>query len=252
MPVMYHFTNHFLDANILVGSRLPLDTQYDRSSHYLSLPELKRCTSNHAYFEAKGVLQNRRRLALRYLKELYENPLPDASNINRNMRIFNEDFTAALEDSEKRIIYTFFDNYKDLIKKIALGSISHYDALKQDTIDEIKSALNALDIDCNSDVSALIYRFDSCPDRYILYFDEEAKLMSTINYKNDVQILLDAYYIKNSHIRSQICFITTDREHILNNKPNIEEILRGMCIQPPRFPCVGCFCSESHPIVSFQ
>ncbi len=54
--------------------------------------------------------------------------------------------------------------------------------------------------------------------------------------ESDVLIILDAYHIKETHVKSIICLITTDYEHMLSKKPDIEEILDGIHIEPPNPP----------------
>ncbi|NJD04712.1 MAG: hypothetical protein FIA99_19405 [Ruminiclostridium sp.] len=227
------FRDHFLDANILVGSRIDWDKQHNLATKYMAVEGLKKHTSKRVYNESKGVFERTRRLILSYLKKFYEefsvssNPL----RIDQIIKAFTKKFADKFEEKEQNILNSFVERNFGDIRNIALGGEKELGDFKKVVIDTFKNALNSIDRDCVPDSKALIYRYDGCPLTY--YTKEYIKLSEVINYENDILVLLDSYFIKNKHIINNICFVTTDYNHILKNKSEIEKVLNGISLMCP-------------------
>ncbi len=231
------FNDHFLDANILVGSRVDWDRQHNLAAKYMAVEGVKRHTSIRVYFESKGVFERCRRLILSYLTKFYDkfcrisNPL----HIDQIIYAFTKEFLGRLEEKEKKILNSFVEQNFGEIRNIALGGEKELGDFKNLVISTFKNAINSIDKDCIPDSNALICRYDGCPPHYNVYYSEEyTKLFRAINYENDVLVLLDSYFIKNNHIKKNVCFVTTDYEHILKNKIIIESSLAGVSLLHPK------------------
>ena len=243
---MYLFSDHFLDANILIGSLIDWDVQHRCTTNYMNRKELKRHTSKRVYREAKGVLEKMRRTIPKFLDKFYDdlNKREGSHNVLTNVDYqkmidkSSNDFIKKerLNDKERNAIKSFvWMNFLDL-QKVALGGENKFGEFKKDIIDIFKRALNTLDKKCQTrDKELIICRYDECPESYKDdYPNERSDLNSLINYKNDVLVLLDSYYIKNHWVQNDVCFITTDKEHILSSADGIEKILCGIYIAEPQ------------------
>ncbi|NLZ31298.1 MAG: hypothetical protein GX885_11275 [Methanomicrobiales archaeon] len=66
-------SQHFLDANILIGSLTEWDGQHYRAYRYMQQEGFRRRTSERVYLECAGVLSRFRRVVLQYLEYLGQN-----------------------------------------------------------------------------------------------------------------------------------------------------------------------------------
>lgn len=230
--------HHFLDANILVGFTVTWDLQYESVARYMTRESVKRHTSKRVYRESRGVLEGSRRLILKYLREFYKkvSRALDPLKIDRSIRNFTKQFSSNLVEKERKIIESFVNRNFNELKNVALGGEETLGEFKKSVGDTFLKALDYIDIHCKpDDPEALICRYDNCPENYKPHYpDKCSTLCSVINYKNDVLVLLDSYFIKNNHIRENICFVTTDQKHLLKNKPVIERILTGISLLQPK------------------
>lgn len=231
------FNDHFLDANILVGSRVDWDKQHNLATKYMAIEGVKRHTSRRVYYESKGVFERSRRLILSYLIKFYErfSRFSNSLHIDQSIIAFTKEFVGRLEEKEQKILNSFVAQNFGEIRNVALGGEKELGDFKRIVVSTFKNAINSIDKDCISDSNALICRYDGCPPHYNVYYAEEyTKLYRAINYENDILVLLDSYFIKNNHIKNNICFVTTDYEHILKNKIIIESALVGVSLLNPK------------------
>lgn len=230
--------NHFLDTSILLGSRICWDAQFDHVKSYIGVPEIRRISSKRAYLEAKGVLERNRREILKYLDTLkveFSNPghpiineaEVDRLSINYCTTIENEKICGAIT------LFTH-KNIFDITNALRDGN-SPFDNYKLTIGKAFQTALNSLAIDCRTREGAFIRRYDICPQVYDqIYGTEQYRLMTLIDYIEDVKILLDSYFLKDRILEENLFFITTDATHILLHKNDIEGILAGLSVSHPQ------------------
>jgi len=231
------FKDHFLDANILVGSRISWDRQYNSATQYMALEGIRRHTSKRVYYESRGVFERSRGLILKYLKRFYEefNKSPDPMRLDQIIRTFTRGFSGTLGEKESKILNSFVERNFMEIRNTALGGEREFGDFRKAIVDAFMVAINSIDRDCYSDPKAVVCRYDDCPPDYrSCYADESTRLLKVINYENDVFVVLDSYFVKNKYIKDNVCFVTTDHEHMLKNKAQIENILAGIFIMKPK------------------
>lgn len=115
-----------------------------------------------------------------------------------------------------------------------------FDNFKQIIREAFQIGLDTLDLECKPVEGAIIQRFDICPLLYdSVYLIERERLMHLIDYIDDVYILLDSHFIKNNETMQELVFVTTDVDHILSNKEDIELILSGLTITHPQVHSEG-------------
>jgi hypothetical protein len=231
------FSDHFLDANILVGSRISWDRQYNGTTRYMALEGIRRHTSKRVYYESRGVFERSRGLILKYLKRFYEefNRSRDPMRLDQIIRAFTRKFSGSLGEKESKILNSFVERNFMEIRNTALGGEREFGDFRRAIIDAFMGAINSIDRDCYSDPKAVICRYDDCPPDYRnCYAAENNRLLKVINYESDVLVALDSYFIRNKYIKNNVCFVTTDHEHMLKKKAEIESILTGIFIMQPR------------------
>jgi len=229
--------NHFLDANVIIGSLIPWDTQHNRSVQYFETQGLFRHTSSRVCDECTGVFEASRRELLRYLKEFYRrfNQFSNPLILDHSIQSFNRDYSARLgDDRMRRIVDNFMRVNRTDLLNVALGGEQRFGEFKQSIQNAIIYALNEIVRRCTDAEGVEIFRYDCCPqDHTRLYAAEFADLFSSMNYAPDVNILLDSFYIKEYYLQSTVHFITTDFTHIISKKDQIERILIGILIFSP-------------------
>lgn len=227
----------FIDTNIIIGSRIKWDRYHNNASGYMTKEGIKRCTSIRVYDECRNVFQKNRSLIIRYLKKFYDDiggRQHNSLRIDQIIMSFTKKFIDKLDEEDQKVLNSFVKQNLIDIKNVLLGGENKLGDFRRDIIDAFNYADNSVIIDCTSDSHALIYRYDNCPKEYDNYYkDEYKKIYGIINHKDDTEILLDSYFIKDTHIKNNINFVTTDHIHILNNKPDIEFILPGINIMSP-------------------
>lgn len=229
--------NHFLDANVIIGSLISWDAQHDRSVRYFETQGMFKHTSKRVFGECNGVFEGSRRELLRYLKEFYRrfNQSVDPLHLDFHIQRFTADYSAGLEDDRmKRIVGNFVRTHMTDLRNVALGGEQTFGEFKQNIRDAIKYALNELICRCTDAAGAEIFRYDCCPvDHGPLYSAQYELLFSSMNYAPDVDVLLDSYHIKETQLQSTVRFITTDFIHIIQHKITIERVLPGILIINP-------------------
>ncbi len=232
----FTFNKHFLDANILVGAWLEWDAQHNIVKKYIDCNSHERYTSKRAWMEARHVLEKYRRLVNNYLCK-FEDDFGMDFNLNyidREIARFNRKYLEGIANkSDKTKVESFIKDHLSEIKNCVLGAGS-IELLLEDAVNKFKIALNTLDNECRNDHTSSIFKHETCPLKYESHYPfEKSELMKTVIYDNDVYIILDAYYIKETFVKSDMCLITTDYEHILSKKLDIERILVGINVESP-------------------
>jgi hypothetical protein len=229
--------NHFLDANVIIGSLIPWDTQWDRSVRYFETQGMFRHTSLRVYGECTGVFEGSRRELLRYLKEFYRrfNQSSDPMYLDHHIQQFTADYSAGFDDEKmKRIVANFVRMHMTDLRNVALGGEQSFGDFKQSIRDAITYALNELANRCIDTEGAEIYLYSCCPiDHTPLYASEYRMLFTSMSYAPDVNVLLDSYHIKETRLQGTVHFITTDFTHIIQHKVTIERVLPGIIIFNP-------------------
>ena len=187
--------DHFLDANILIGSRISWDIQYNSAVTYMAAKGIVRHTSKRVYNESRGAFERSRRLILNFLKEFY-NKFSKYSN-------------------PRKIINSFVNQNSEDLKNVALSGEVGLGDFKKNVIDSINNAINSIDNDCYPDLKAVVCRYDGCPNYYTIDIGYN-QILNVINYENDALVLMDSYFIKNNYIKNSVYFVTTDQKHILS------------------------------------
>ncbi|MDO8871190.1 MAG: hypothetical protein Q7V05_00455 [Methanoregula sp.] len=214
--------NHFLDANVIIGSLISWDAQYDRSVRYFTGQGMFRHTSKRVYGECTGVFEGSRRVLLRYLKEFYRrfNTFNDPMTLDPLIERFTQTWSANLYDEKmSRIIGNFVQTHRTDLRNVALGSEQNYGDFQRQIRKAIQYALNELDCRCTDTNPTEIFRYDCCPhDLTPVYPTEYSSLISSLNYAPDVNVLLDSFHIKRTMLQGSVHFVTTDWTHITRNK----------------------------------
>lgn len=230
--------NHFLDANVLIGSRINWDGQHHYAYRYMQRKGFRRHTSERVYSECTRVFGRFRRTVLRYLKYMEQNfpAHPNPLTLDRTIDNLTSRLVRSLETRrEQDVLKSFVHGNMGDLRNVALGTEEDRRAFGQEVIDVIKAALDSLDRDCRDDPSAPVFCYTCCPENYDTIFPERmSTLIDALSYKPDTLVILDSYYLLVNHIREEICFVTTDVVHILRNRSTIETTLPGITVHEPR------------------
>lgn len=232
------FLHHFLDTNILIGSRISWDRQHYDAHRYMQQDGIRRHTSERVHRECTGVFERFRRTTLKIIKKLVDD-LPSNPNpftLEKTIVRLAEQHAKSLKnEKEKQALHSFVRQNMQELRECALQTEQERNTFKQRIIDAIKGALESLDWDCRSDdPSVPIFCYTCCPDNYDTHLPiEKSTLTATIGYEPDTLVLLDAYFIQVHHIQENVCLVTTDNAHILKNREKIEMTLPGITIRGP-------------------
>lgn len=229
------YPDHFLDANILIGSRIKWDTQYNASTIYMQRTGLQRCTSYTVFKGSLGWFHKRRIAINSYLEFLLNHKYPkDSDKIIKKVKRLRRKYFKNLDESKAEILKTFaYKTTKYLeyeIRKVGVNGIQNYASCVRDVL---KNAIKSLRQDVNVNLNAPI-RMYTAPE-ILPYRSLRDALNNIINNGNDVRILLESYFIKNKEIGRNVSFVTTDKEDFLDNKIEIERHVSGIHIQAPDF-----------------
>jgi len=230
--------HHFLDTNILVGSRIEWDGQHHHTHRYMQQDGFLRHTSERVYKECTGVFGLFRRTITKYLNYLVKSlpASPDPFTLDRTIQKLTERYTLSLKnEKEKNVLGSFVQQNMDDLRNCALGTEQDRDTFRQEIIDAIKGALDSLDRDCRpDDPSAPVVCYTCCPEDYDSHLpDQKSALITAIGYEPDILVILDAYFIQINRIMEDVSLVTADKTHILNNRKKIEETLPGITIREP-------------------
>lgn len=236
--------HHFLDANILIGSRIEWDLQHHHAHRYMRQDGFRRHTSERVYNECYRAFSTFRRVIAKYLNYFGKNlpPNPDPYRLDAIIRKITGQCARSLRDEkEKNVLRSFVQRNMDELRNCILGTEYERDTFKKDVIAAIKGALDSLDLDCRpDDHSAPVICHTCCPENYDSHLmDEMSALTSVIGHQPDILVMLDAYFIQVHRLREVVSFVTTDKTHILNNREKIEGILPNIVIREPGSFLIG-------------
>lgn len=230
-------SDHFLDANILIGSLVEWDGQHHCTYRYMRQEGFRRHTSERVYAECTGVLGRFRRTVLQYLMYMEQNipGHPDPLTLDQTVdRLTARRVRTLANKREQGALRSFYRRNREDLRNAMLGTEEERRAFRRDVIRAIKGALDSLDQDCRDDPSAPVICHTGYPDDYDDCFPKEkSALAGALGYAPDTLVLLDSYYLLASRIREGVCFVTTDTTHILRNRDRIEEILTGITVRDP-------------------
>ncbi|MDO8842097.1 hypothetical protein [Methanocalculus sp.] len=236
--------HHFLDTNILVGSRIGWDGQHHHTHRYLQQDGFLRHTSERVYKECTGVFGLFRRTMTKYLNYLLKSlpASPDPFTLDMTIKRLTKRYILSLNnEKEKNVLTSFVHQNMDDLRNCVLGTENDRETFRQEIIDVIKGALDSLDRDCRpDDPSAPVICYTCCPENYDLDLpDQKSALIPVIGYEPDILVILDAYFIQIHRIGEEVSLVTADKTHILNNRKKIEETLPGITIREPESFLIG-------------
>lgn len=230
--------NHFLDANILIGSRIQWDHQYNCTTKYMALEGIIWYTSIRVFKEARGVFQRNRRLINKYINALYEKypTFSDPLKLDANIERFNRSYERNLHnEKDQQVLQSFITSNQGDIRYMLLGGDSVYGDFSRSISSAFMFAINSLQGDCKCDSSSKIIRYDGCPLTYDGKYTTVCDQLSAImNYDNDVLVLLDSVHLRENILQSRLRFVTTDVEHFVSKKDEIEGVLEEILIDHPK------------------
>ncbi len=249
--------NHFLDTNVIVGSELYWNTRHRTLNDYLLKVQATRHISNFVSEECTRVLGNNRRYVAQFLDKCLEevgtfnamSTMSIARGIQRVKKTFleaqrdmlykgprpqdakdrqQEEFT--LKNSEE-IIDSFARNNQRLIQAaIEFTALNTYSV---EVSHEVSEAIKRVNKNCCT-VEEIPFHMHHVERNDLKEFSEkESKLAEKISNRDDVHILLDAYYITEKMLREDTCFVTIDQQDIITNRTHIEENLTGLKVREP-------------------
>jgi hypothetical protein len=242
------YPDHFLDVNILIGSRVPTDAQYDKTTTYMQRQQIRRCTSGNGRKLAKNYFDFIRLEAREFLLELAANTktFPNDDTKIREL-IFGSiyDFVerGRLSLTRSKQLISFVTSVKALHHLVAEIQENKRNGVKnycKYVISAIEHAILTLKQDCNYDVHALIRVYDREAPKgkdKVEYPILRQQLLDIIGDDEDVEIFLDCHDVQNHRIKTSVCFITADARHFLDKqiKPRIQAITPHILIQSPYY-----------------
>jgi len=248
---MHH--DHFVDANVLVGSQIGWDKHHKISLAYVARVErvnIIRHTSVNAFHEARHVFEAIRVIGGDYLDHLSLYKFTAAreeivSNIVDCKGKYEQ--TQELSDKEKDRLDSFINDIyvnDSLVKMIEQDTINGVSNFRGKMINATKEAFRLLRKDCNQrDKDPKIDLFErkdpNHPEKEAQYPDVQLALSEIIvDNENDVKLLVDTHHLETL-IKKNISFVTFDKTHFFGeneeNKRRIEEVLEGIFMQHPTY-----------------
>ncbi|MGD0170728.1 MAG: hypothetical protein ABSB81_01175 [Halobacteriota archaeon] len=231
--------DYFFDSNILIGSRLSWDAQYEVACDCVDKQQIKKRTSDNVYWESSFKLEKVRQVIWTFLKEILNNSFKfnpwnfDSKIHSRKLSFLKRQYpTKEIREDAEDILNPFLDKYGHNMR----DSILNNDEIKccKMAEDSVNNAISSLDVDCFAHPSAKIEMHVVTPQDIKHYASKERALQKKISDNSDILILLDSYHIKQTVTgNNSICFVTTDKEHISDNSGDIEKILVGVRIRNP-------------------
>jgi hypothetical protein len=247
--------NHFLDTNIIVGSELHWNTHHRALNDYLLKVQATRHISSFVSKECTRVLGNNRRYVAQFLDQCLDevgnfnamSTMSIAREIERvKKKLFEtqqdmlykgpqdakdrqqEEFS--LRNSEK-IIDSFARNNQRLIQ-----AAIEFTALKTYSLEvshEVNEAIKRVNKNCCTVEEIPFHMHYVQRDDFRGFSEKESKLAEKISNRDDVRILLEAYYIIEKTLCEDTCFVTIDQQDIITNRTHIEKNLTGLKVREP-------------------
>jgi hypothetical protein len=242
--------NHFLDSNIIVGSELHWNTHHRVLNEYLIEVKATRHISNFVSEECIRVLGNNRRYTQIFLDACCEVEnfklwaiTEEIQRVKRKLfKAQRDKLYSGLQSQEEddkdelslhkreAIIDSFTRGNQRL--QTAIGS----DALQRYALEvrqEIWDAIKRVNKSCCT-AEEIEFHKHLVDDSDLKQFNrEEGELAKKIDNKDDVRILLDAFFVKEAKLHEKTCFVTIDKEDIIGQKSDIEACLVGLKVKPP-------------------
>lgn len=238
------YPDHFLDVNILIGSRFTLDTQHLKTAEYMLRPNIRRCTSFGGFNTAKSHFDFIRYEGRPFLKELSTKHFSNDDYVDIAQRVFNslDDFkkTRRLSPNAYKRLYSFLKGVmRYLVRDIQKDKLNGVKDFCSDLLLEIERVNRLLVQDCNYSVQARIRLYDRKGENgeTLTYSSKFKELYDIIQDKEDVEIFLDCCHIQRHIVKSNMCFVTTDKAHFSGEetKKRIEAVAPSINIQPPNY-----------------
>jgi hypothetical protein len=226
---MDRYQNHFLDSNVIIGYVIGWDGLNISSGNYFNL-NFKRYASDNVEKECEFVLDKIKTLILRFIKKI----LTECTNI----KYLNHDLNDLIEtiaskfsnpsfnyDSTKKTLRNFSNEHITQIKDIISGKLE-FKQFRKNITDSFKVSRKNLKIV----FKYKLYKKDSHPSP-MSFFGQFQTLRACGIHKEDFILLVDAYYLQNTCVKSEMPFITFDKG-IIKNNDKIEENFYFKVIKP--------------------
>lgn len=231
---------HFLDAAILIGKVVSWDAQNARVQAYFARSNARRHTSHHVARGARNTLLAIRRVFREYAVQLDHDVRGlDATRVHDELRRHLAKYIDArlssgtinknLAGQVRRIAQLFENKFRNVV----MGSGRAEDAAYE--VDRaIENALTDLTLLCNTATNAPV-RAHACPqDVKTTYKAQHERAISQMGgHADDALVAVEALHIHKTIASALNVLVTTDREHFLNNKTELDKILAPLVILPP-------------------
>lgn len=229
--------DHFLDTNIIIGSRVNWDIQHNPAAKYFARYNVRRHTSNKVREEVERYFNRTRAAMLAFMHELGKNvPMSGRVVTDRDIDRFASDFKIKRNYSNEDRVWSslrrFIDDKRSDIKYAISGGKVQVRIYSNEIVYEFDGVFASIDEDCRPEAGARIMVHAGCPDDYG-ETDEYKALSSLISNPDDVKILLDSYHVGMEVIKDSVDFVTLDVKDIVSKKSVIETILKGIFILYP-------------------
>ena len=228
-------SDHFLDTNVIIGSRIKWDNQRNAATRYMATNSVQRHISQRVYDEASEVFERIRSIINSFLDKLGNvrqrfsaTPLRHyLDNVIREFRTENEN---RLNNNVWKALLRFIEkNFEDIEYSINKGK-NEILIYKRKIVRIIQEAILSYQDDCEYRQGSAILLHDGFPPDYSDK-EEYTKLRRIMGARNiDIHILLDSYYLGQAIILTGILFITFDKKDITSKKEDIENVLNGITI----------------------
>jgi hypothetical protein len=233
---MHRYKEHFLDSNVVLNFLLFWNDSTDCYNYFQR--SFNKNISEKVFRECETVISRLKRIQINFLKNfnLYMSSRDIFyfdTNIISFSRIFikknHHDYDLS-EKKFKKIIMDFIEDLHEDIYKAVSNGLDYKNFLKiiNETFFTIGEYLEDL---CTGDDSQLILhrKFpNSYAFKYPDVFDDLEKL--PIHY-SDRQILLDCHHFKETILKEDLAFLTSDKD-VLDNEENIFRIINIHTFQP--------------------
>gem|GEM_PF-5733967 len=210
--------------------------------------KIARHTSQLAFNESKRVFEQIREIGGGYLDALSKYHYTTENILSEMLQCQTEyEKTQNLSDNEKERLFSFInDIYRSsqIVRCIQQDTINGVSNFKNDVLKGIKKATKDLHNDVKMQRLHLYRRFESPNPQRRVRYAEAAHLRRNlsnviVDNDNDVELLIDAYYLRNEYGIANLCFVTFDNKHFFGqndaNRTDIEAILRGIYVQHPSY-----------------
>jgi hypothetical protein len=240
------YRDHFLDVNILIGSRIEWDAHCDKVTRYMGRQNIERCTSSTGFKSAQNHFNFIRTKGGEFLSDLSQKAFFDDDTKIREC-IFSTLYDFA---EQRRLSSTQFKKLKGFVQSVkAMKRL--VEEIQKDKINGVRNfhkymllvieyAIASLKRDCDYwDTQVPIRLYDRIGEEKdkTVYASLRQTLWGIIQDHEDVEIFLDCHDVQTHRLQRSICFVTIDKTHFLAEeiKPRIEAITPDIVIQSPNY-----------------